>query len=89
MVDGGEDRPGGTRTLLNTIDDAILRLTRERGYKSCIIEQDRDFSGRLGDPGICMDEGKGLAEGTIAEIKANEHVIEAYLGTGLKNKVTA
>jgi hypothetical protein len=27
-----------------------------------------------------------LAEGTIDEIKANEQVIEAYLGTGLKNK---
>ncbi|MEC9311401.1 MAG: ABC transporter ATP-binding protein, partial [Pseudomonadota bacterium] len=26
------------------------------------------------------------AEGTLDEIKANEQVIEAYLGTGLKNK---
>ncbi|MDC0500210.1 hypothetical protein OAN58_04995, partial [Paracoccaceae bacterium] len=25
----------------------------------------------------------------LAEIKANEQVIEAYLGTGLKNKTTA
>jgi len=27
-----------------------------------------------------------LAEGTAEEVKNNEEVIEAYLGTGLKNK---
>ncbi|MDX1743284.1 MAG: ABC transporter ATP-binding protein, partial [Ruegeria sp.] len=42
--------------------------------------------GKICDPVICMAEGKVLAEGTLDEIKANEHVIEAYLGTGLKNK---
>ncbi len=54
-----------------------------------MIEHDMDFIGRLCDPVICMAEGKVLAEGTIAEIKANEQVIEAYLGTGLKNKAVA
>ena len=80
---------GVNRTLLNTIGDAILRLNQERGYTFCMIEHDMDFIGRLCDPVICMAEGHVLAEGTIAEIKANEQVIEAYLGTGLKNKVTA
>ena len=77
---------GVNRTLLNTIGDAIVRLNQERGYTFCVIEHDMDFIDRLCDPVICMAEGKVLAEGTIAEIKANEHVIEAYLGTGLKNK---
>ena len=40
-----------------------------------------DFISRLCDPVICMAEGKVLAEGTIDEIKNNERVIEAYLGT--------
>lgn len=77
---------GVNRTLLNTIGDAIIRLNQERGYTFVVIEHDMDFIERLCDPVICMAEGKVLAEGTLAEIKANEQVIEAYLGTGLKNK---
>ncbi len=80
---------GVNRTLLNTIGDAILRLNRERGYTFCMIEHDMEFIGRLCDPVIVMAEGRVLAEGTIDEIKANEQVIEAYLGTGLKNRTTA
>lgn len=76
---------GVNRTLLNTIGDAILRLNQERGYTFVVIEHDMDFIGRLCDPVICMAEGRVLAQGTLAEIKANEQVIEAYLGTGLKN----
>ncbi|MEJ6402157.1 ABC transporter ATP-binding protein [Yoonia sp. 2307UL14-13] len=77
---------GVNRTLLNTIGDAIISLNKERNYTFVVIEHDMDFIGRLCDPVICMAEGHVLAEGTLAEIKANEQVIEAYLGTGLKNK---
>ncbi|WP_108482471.1 ABC transporter ATP-binding protein [Oceaniglobus ichthyenteri] len=80
---------GVNRTLLNTVGDAILRLNKERGYTFCMIEHDMDFIGRLCDPVIVMAEGHVLAKGTIDEIKANDQVIEAYLGTGLKNKATA
>ncbi len=80
---------GVNRTLLRTIGDAIVRLNEERGYTFVVIEHDMEFIGRICDPVICMAEGKVLAEGTLDEIKANEHVIEAYLGTGLKNKVKA
>ena len=79
---------GVNRTLLNTIGDAIIRLNKERGYTFCMIEHDMDFIGRLCDPVIVMAEGKVLSKGTIDEIKADERVIEAYLGTGLKNKET-
>ncbi|WP_418594047.1 ABC transporter ATP-binding protein [Ponticoccus sp. (in: a-proteobacteria)] len=77
---------GVNRTLLNTIADTIVRLNEERNYTFCVIEHDMDFIGRICDPVIVMAEGKKLAEGTLDEIKANEQVIEAYLGTGLKNK---
>ena len=77
---------GVNRTLLNTIGDAIMRLNKERNYTFVVIEHDMDFIGKISDHVICMAEGKVLAEGSLAEIKANEQVIEAYLGTGLKNK---
>jgi len=77
---------GVNRTLLNTIGDAIQRLNRERGYTFVVIEHDMDFIGRLCDPVICMAEGRVLAEGTLSEIRSNEQVIEAYLGTGLKSR---
>ncbi len=80
---------GVNRTLLNTIGDAIIRLNQERGYTFCVIEHDMDFIDKLCDPVIVMAEGTVLAEGTLAEIKANEQVIEAYLGTGLKNKAAS
>ncbi|HDR29118.1 ABC transporter ATP-binding protein [Rhodovulum sp.] len=80
---------GVNRTLLNTIGDAIVRLNRERGYTFCVIEHDMDFIGRLCDPVIVMAEGKVLAQGKADEIMQNEAVIEAYLGTGLKNKLKA
>jgi branched-chain amino acid transport system ATP-binding protein len=80
---------GVNRTLLMTIADAIIRLNKERGYTFCVIEHDMDFIGKLCDPVIVMAEGKVLAEGSAAEIMRNEAVIEAYLGTGLKNKAKA
>ncbi|OIQ05229.1 MAG: ABC transporter ATP-binding protein [Rhodobacteraceae bacterium CG2_30_10_405] len=80
---------GVNRTLLNTIGDAIVRLNLERGYTFCVIEHDMDFIARLCDPVICMAEGRVLAQGTVEEVKNDERVIEAYLGTGLKNKVVA
>jgi len=80
---------GVNRTLLNTIGDAIVRLNVERGYTFVVIEHDMDFIARICGPVICMAEGRVLATGSIDEIKNDERVIEAYLGTGLKNKVKA
>lgn len=76
---------GVNRTLLNHIGDSILRLNREQGYTFCMIEHDMEFISRLCDPVIVMAEGGVLATGSADEIRNNEDVIEAYLGTGLKN----
>ena len=80
---------GVNRTLVNTIGDAILRLRAEHGYTFCLIEHDLQVISRLCDQVIVMAEGRVLTQGTAEEVKANEAVIEAYLGTGLKNRSTA
>ena len=77
---------GVNRSLLREIGEAIVRLNQEKGYTFCMIEHDMDFIGRLCDPVIVMAEGAVLAQGTAKQVIANEAVIEAYLGTGLKNK---
>ena len=77
---------GVNRTLLNTIATSIQRLNQERGYTFCMIEHDMDFIASLCDPVIVMAEGKLLMQGTIDEVKNDEDVIEAYLGTGRKHQ---
>jgi branched-chain amino acid transport system ATP-binding protein len=80
---------GVNRTLLNMLGDAIMKLNQDRGYTFCMIEHDMDFIGRLCDPVIVMAEGHVLAQGSATEVIANEQVIEAYLGRGIKNKPRA
>ena len=73
---------GVNRTLLRSIGDAILRLNQERGYTFCMIEHDIDFISRLCQPVIVMAEGKVLTQGSPSEVKADQRVIDSYLGRG-------
>jgi len=79
---------GVNRTLLRQIGDAILRLNSERGYTFCMIEHDMDFISKLCNPVIVLTNGNVLTEGTPDEVKNNEQVIDAYLGKGIKEKVS-
>ncbi len=71
---------GVNRTLLGELAGEIERLNREHGYTFFVIEHDMDLIARLCDPVIVMAEGRVLTQGTMAEIRRNEAVIEAYLG---------
>ena len=79
---------GVNRTLLRRIGDAILRLNSERGYTFCMIEHDMDFISKLCNPVIVLTNGSVLTQGTSEEVKNNEQVIDAYLGKGIKEKVS-
>ncbi len=71
---------GVNRTLLVELTREIERLNRDHGYTFCVVEHDMDLIARLCDPVIVMAEGAVLTQGTMAEIRRNDSVIEAYLG---------
>jgi branched-chain amino acid transport system ATP-binding protein len=73
---------GINRTLLGKIAEKIRLLNAERGLTFCLIEHDLDFVSRLCGDAIVMAQGQILTRGTIAEVRQDERVIEAYFGGG-------
>ena len=71
---------GVNRTLLKELLAAIRRLNRDAGYTFFVIEHDMDMIGALCDPVICMVRGRVLRTGTLAELRKDPRVIEAYFG---------
>jgi branched-chain amino acid transport system ATP-binding protein len=71
---------GVNRTLLHDLAANIERMNQELGYTFFVIEHDMDLIGRLCDPVIVMAQGEKIAEGPMAEIRANPEIIEAYFG---------
>jgi branched-chain amino acid transport system ATP-binding protein len=59
---------------------SIEELCYEKGITFFIIEHDMDLVTRLCNPVIVLSEGEKIAEGLPEEIKADERVLEAYLG---------
>jgi branched-chain amino acid transport system ATP-binding protein/neutral amino acid transport system ATP-binding protein len=57
-----------------------LRALRDAGITLLVIEHHLDVIARLCDPVIVMAEGRHLAEGTFAQVAADERVQAAYLG---------
>lgn len=85
------DEPGAgvNRTLLGKLADAIQRLNTERGYTFCVIEHDMDLIAKLCDPVVVMAQGTVLTQGTMADIRDNKSVQEAYLGGGINGRAGA
>jgi neutral amino acid transport system ATP-binding protein len=59
----------------------ILELRERAGLTFLIVEHDLDFVMRASDRVIVMADGRVIAEGTPDEVRANERVVDAYLGT--------
>lgn len=76
------DEPAGgvNLTMLGDLKDRLRAINQEQGATFVVIEHNMDFVMSLCSRVVVLAEGQVLATGTPAEVRANQAVIDAYLG---------
>jgi len=75
-----EPAAGLNRMEKNDLGDLIHRI-QEMGITVVLVEHDMELVMRLAEWVVVLDHGRRLAEGTPRDIRRNQAVIGAYLGT--------
>jgi branched-chain amino acid transport system ATP-binding protein len=76
------DEPAGgvNPTMLVTLKERLGAMNREAGATFVVIEHNMEFIMSLCSRVVVLAEGRKLAEGVPAAIRADPRVIDAYLG---------
>jgi urea transport system ATP-binding protein len=74
------DEPVAGMTDEETARTAELFLTLKGKHSLMVVEHDMGFIGTISEKVTVLHEGSVLAEGTLAQVQANDKVIEVYLG---------
>lgn len=77
------DEPGSgvPPSLQNKVNNYVKEISEERGITFLVVEHDMNIIMDLCDPIIVLVDGKKLTEGGPEEVRNDEQVIEAYLGS--------
>ena len=81
MLVGNEPRSGRTPDDKKKKSRFILDVNDEFGTTIVLIEHDMGVVMDISDRVVVLDYGKKIGDGTPDEVRRNEDVISAYLGT--------
>jgi branched-chain amino acid transport system ATP-binding protein len=76
-----EPTSGVDPALLDRLLERIREISRE-GRAVCIVAHDMQAIEGVCDRVVVLNRGEVIAQGSFAEIRKDQRVIEAYLGTG-------
>lgn len=74
------DEPVAGMTDAETERTAELFLSLKGQHSLVVVEHDMAFVASIAERVTVLHEGSVLAEGTLADVQANERVVEVYLG---------
>lgn len=82
-----EPMAGVTPALIEILGQHLLDLNKSSGMSMLLVEHNLEVVDKICSRVVVMATGKRLAEGTLAELRSNRDVVEAYLGGEVHERI--